>query len=439
MNRTDPDVLAAFHDLVPTLGTDVSPDSVGRWVELIWARDRGRIDALLRALWASDALHVFPEGSRPEDINDDGRRYLCFRTHFLRYACTERRRKVHALDIRLVVAVALGISGKRAHVPAVFAHDNHGRIIDGTNVYVAGPRPDGPRGEALTFDGREASFSIGGSSVSADYSSEHAIVAPFPADHGGRAHRLACDGDFVFFYSLDADTNGTRTVRSILSDSEDSEALRNLLDKVKSHLRSKHPGVWTFVRQHVQYVSRTSLEDLISSTDTSEARGSVVLNDGLPLDSDVEAMAWQAGALYHEAKHLQLFDSKQGWVPPQPDEEALSSLTVHLSEPEPRIPCAWYGNPSPRNMGEHLISVQAFIPGLLVTLTALAARQECSLWTYDNMETVMRGVNGAMGALALGAGALSRAGRDVYDVVRRDYEHLLKPVFSLAALEKRLP
>ena len=439
MKTTEPSLLAAFHDLVPTLGTDLSPDSVERWVERVWDRDQHRIDALLHELRRSHALHIFPEGTGPEDIHDEGRRYLCFRTHFLRYACTARRREVHALDIRLVVAVALAISGKRAHVPAPLAHDNHGRLIDGTNLYLASPPLDGRDGEALTFDGSAASFSSGGSSVSADYTSERTIAAPFPLGHDHRVRQLIWDGDFVLFYSLEVGADGTRTVRKFLSDGQEAEHLRDLLDKVKSHLRSKHPGVWAFVRRHVLYVSRTSLEDLISSTDTSEARGSVVLNDSLPLDSEAEILAWQAGALYHEAKHLQFFDSKQGWVPPQPDDDEMSPLTVYLSEPAPRVPCAWYGNPSPRNMGEHLISVQAFVPGLVVTLTALATRRECSLWTYDNIETVMRGVNGAMGALALGAGALSPAGRAVYDVVRRDYDHLLKPVFSLAALEKRLP
>jgi len=74
----------------------------------------------------------------------------------------------------------------------------------------------------------------------------------------------------------------------------------------------------------------------------------VLLHDRVNLTSHQERVSWLASGLYHEAKHIQFYETLRPDIVPgtRPRAETLAPL----GPDRPQIPCAWKGVPSGRSL-----------------------------------------------------------------------------------------
>jgi hypothetical protein len=412
------DHIGDLETMTRCLGFDTTLQLLRDWKDCIWQRNYPLIVESLQHL---ESASVLPAGLRASNIKEAGLRYLCFRTHFLRY---QQAWEKYVTDLRGALAMAAAISGHHVILESASLCKDHGVLLDGTNLFLDPKLAED--GASLILDGANGLLrSSDAVEVCSRFNEKGVIVDPI---EGSWFISLPYDGDFVtFFFETPSETEDIE--RRLVSHQGLVAHQLRLLSAAKDFLRTRYPPVWEFVREQVFYVNWTNVSQMESATDTRDPCSSVIINPRIEhLTSSMEQIAWVAHGLYHEAKHLQFFATYLGFVQPNLD-EAKQGL-ARLSEPIPQIPCAWKGTPSGRSMGEHLLALQAFIPGLVIAFCTLQECQLLSQWIRDHIEMDMRAVNGAIGSLILGQEHLTEVGVLLSDIIRRDYARFLIPAYS---------
>jgi hypothetical protein len=417
------DHLGDLETMTRCLGLDVTSQALADWKDCIWKRSHPLILASLQRLESTDTPSVLPPDVEARDIQEAGLRYLCFRTHFLRY---QQAPEKYVTDLRGGLAMAAAISGHQVILESSSLGVDHGFLLDGTNIFFD-PR-DAEEGSSLIIDGAAGVIrSTDNAEARARFSEDGVICDPF---EGSWFVSLPYDGDFVsFFFETFSEDDSSDIERRLIRDPIQVEHQLMLLKEVKNALQTLHPAAWDFVKDQVFYLNWTDVPQMESSTDTRDPCGSIVINPRSEhLGSPKEQVAWIAHGLYHEAKHLQFFTTYWGLAQPNLDQDQQG--VARLSQPTPQIPCAWKGTPSGRSMGEHLLALQAFVPGLVITFDLLRECPVLSQWLRDHIEMDMRAVNGAIGSLILGQENLTEVGTLLSDIIRRDYARFLIPAYS---------
>lgn len=424
------DHLGDLETMTRCLGLDLTSQALGDWKDCLWKRSHPLILASLQRLESINTPSVLPTGLQARDIKDAGLLYLCFRTHFLRY---QQEPEKYVTDLRVGLAMAAAISGHQVTLKSSLLGVDHGVLLDGTNIFLD-PRI-AEEGASLIIDGAAGLIrSADSTEARARFSKDGVICDPF---EGSWFLSLPYDGDFVsFFFETTSENDSSNIERRLISDPSQVGQQLMLLKDVKQYFQACHPAAWDFVKDQVFYLNWTDVPQMESATDTRDPWGSIIINPRTGhLSSPKEQIAWIAHGLYHEAKHLQFFTTYWGLA--QPNLDGDQQGVVRLSQPAPQIPCAWKGTPSGRSMGEHLLALQAFVPGLVVTFDMLRECPVLSQWLRDHIEMDMRAVNGAIGSLILGQEYLTEVGALLSDVIRRDYARSLIPAYSDLAPQAR--
>lgn len=417
------DHLGDLETMTRCLGLDITSQALGDWKHCIWNRSHPLILASLQRLESTGTPSVLPTGLGASDIQEAGLRYLCFRTHFLRY---QQAPEKYVTDLRGALAMAAAISGHQVTLESSSLGVDHGVLLDGTNIFLD-PRI-AEEGASLIIDGAAGLIrSPGGTDAHARFSEDGVFCDPF---EGSWFASLPYDGNFVsFFFETSSENDFSDIERRLISDPSQIGHQLMLLKEVEKYFQARHPAAWDFVKDQVFYLNWTDVPQMESATDTRDPCGSIVINPRTEqFSSPKEQVAWIAHGLYHEAKHLQFFTTYWGLAQPNLDQDQQG--VVRLSQPTPQIPCAWKGTPSGRSMGEHLLALQAFVPGLVITFDLLRECPVLSQWLRDHIEMDMRAVNGAIGSLILGQEYLTEVGTLLSDIIRRDYARFLIPAYS---------
>jgi hypothetical protein len=414
---------------VAGLGYDANAGLRTQWRKALARRDEPVVAKVLRE-FASRTPEVFPPAVTPDSVDSPGIRFLAQRTHFLRYAHAPGGAGRFATDLRASLAVAAALSGAVVELPVASLPGDRGLLLEGTNVFIV--PSDAPLGATMVFDGRSGTLRLNGRDVALIDADERWIVGPTEGDWFSI---LPFDGDFVTFYV--ERERGDERVRDLVLNASEVALNLELLRDAKRWLREHVPAVWEFVASELLYINWTDLIQMESATDPRESCGSIIVNRRqAQLRSRAEQQAWICHGLYHEAKHLQFFKTYRGWASPDAPLDDIGSVV--LASATPRIPCAWKGTPSARSMADHLLALQAFVPGLVAVFHALMDQRPLSQWLRDHIEMDMRAVNGAFGALLLGEQHLSREGGQLFDVIRADYANYLVPAYEALDPQNRV-
>lgn len=218
-----------------------------------------------------------------------------------------------------------------------------------------------------------------------------------------------------------------------LIDEEETYKINPILAKAFDFLESDNSIIPAdFIEQQVHYISFTDINQHESSSDPRHAKGVITINlrDRF-LSSETEIISWFIHGLVHEAKHLQFFDLFLGQN--EPHTNWIKSSTIQLtSDWGIRVPCAWRGTPSLRSMADHLLALQAFIPGIIALLNYLDHNSEkyLSTWLRDHIELELRVINGAIGTLILGRDYLTEEGNYLFNIIQTDYRDILVPLLQ---------
>lgn len=410
-------------ELAADIGFDREPAQTTRWLDTLWASGSEAVGDVLTDLERRDHFRFLVDHGGAPAVRDAGRRYLHFRTHILRYAYSEQQLIASQQDAVLAVAAALAVDGNRVSLAVDHLGADRLLLVEGSNLLID-PRQF-PQGSKIVLDGAAGVIEIAGNALPTTFH-ENRIVVRGDGCPGARV--LLDDGQFFHFFVESCGTAGREVDRRFAASQEAMENITPVLAEAARYLQDRWPGAWAHVRQHVLYLSWTSLSRMESSTDTRDPRGSVVINPRTDVILDNrERFAWLAQGLYHEAKHVQFFDTFRARVPPQARADDGKAISLSLSDM--RVPCAWKGAPSDRSLADHLMSLHAFIPGTTITLAALEGH-EVSGWVRQHIEMDMRAINGAVGCLILGQSYLTGVGQRLARVLRRDYVEKLLPAYE---------
>lgn len=417
-----------LQELIELIGLDVSTEALDRWIARTTRRDldalRSQLDNIARTI-----PEVFPAGLDVAHFTPESLTFLARRTQILRYGADRAALHIHRDDARASLALAAAIDGAAVRVQLDPDSLSALMLFEGSNLVVA--REPSGAWPAIEFDGSNATATIDGQTVNATYAPDRVILGELDRPH---AASLPYDGDFCTMFAENCGAGKGETKRRLIVDRADVADELAMLARVKSALKSAWPGAWQMVRETVMYVNWSDVA--ASGTDTREPRGAIRLHPRADLTNIEERIAVGAASLYHEAKHLQFFDTVHPHAAPGTRE--TESAFARLGSATPRVPCAWRGMPSSRSMPEHLVALQAFVPGMIVGIDLLCGLPRLSDWTRDYVELNMRAINGGVGALILGQRHLDTSGRTLSDVIRRDYALHLVPKFDELVAQPKL-
>ena len=385
-----------------------------------------RHNELIRERWESLSLSnrskLIVENLDFSHLNARGFKFLCFRTHFISYISSPENFQKHLAEIKSSLALALVMSGKEVCINC--SDYNHGYLLDGTNLYADLGNNNKLNQYLLTLNGLtnrgtfndiEFSFKIDNDRLIFSDIATHLLIS------------LPYDEDFIFFFKETEDKNAANQLRILLDDKQLIEEELSVLLQAKTLLKIHTPTVWNAIKKVVLYVNWTGGDRRESATILHESLAAVVLNRRAnSIKSETRQAAWLAHGLYHEFKHIQFFlffrlKSNNPF--------SLSALTESLSGDRKSLPCAWRGIPTGRTLGDGLLALQAFVPGLIVFFQLLMTTkvEEIELWLIRRIEIEMRGVNGGLSILKISKDELSQKGQALTKTLWSDYQQYLAP------------
>lgn len=417
-----------LQELTELIGLDITTDVLDRWIAQTTRRDldalRRQLDSVARTI--PDALSAGFDVARftPKSLT-----FLARRTQILRYASDCATLHIHRDDARTSLALAAAIDGAAVRVQLDPDSSSELMLFEGSNLVVT--RDPSGVWPAIEFDGSNGTATVDGQTVDATYGPDRVVLGELDRPY---AVSLPYDGDFCTMFVETCGAGKGETKRRLIVDRATVTDELEMLGCVKSALKNAWPGAWQMVRETVMYVNWSDVA--ASGTDTREPRGAIRLHPRADLVNIEERIAVSAASLYHEAKHLQFFDTVHPHAAPGTRES--ESAFARLGSATPRVPCAWRGMPSSRSMPEHLVALQAFVPGMIVGIDLLCASPRLTDWTRDYIELNMRAINGGVGVLILGQRHLDTPGRTLSDVIRRDYALHLIPKFDELVAQPKL-
>lgn len=404
--------------LADGLGYDTDESRYSAWTQSIWSRDEPAIDRRLEQIRPK-----LPDSLRRIDLGQIGREFLCFRTHFLRFAAVAEQTAGGIDALVTSLATAAAIDGQAAEIPCSAFPTDRISLLDGTNLVVASP--GGSQRDGLVLDGTAGTATLGAVTIHGRLQYDRFFFDDFESEG---LVSLPTQGSLAYFYQASESDNDFNDQRRLITRRDQVEDFVALIREVEKKMRDQGCGAaWNVFSKVAIYLNPSTIPYMDSSSDLRESRGSIMLNprSGL-IDSRQELVAWAAQGLYHESKHWQFFDTyRSNRIPGLPAGGTDCLCTAH-----PRIPCAWKASPSARSMDEHLLALQAFIPGLIVAMRVLSSVPKFSQWLRDRLELEMRSVNGAVGAAILGRRYLTDEGAYLLDVLLADYHTYLLPAFE---------
>ena len=409
---------SSLEDIINLMGFDQESKNYTRWKKYVEIVESVKVKEHIeknKSLFDKLDINV-------KLINEDGVYFLFKSTHYLKYVTTSLVAEIHLEDIRILLSIAIFISGHNITVQPIDAKSNV-LILEGTNIVLSKKEDDSwPR---LDFLASQKKINIDGENISLSSWSNKSklIVEKFEFEY---AASLLFDGDFITLFKEESPKGKGELNTQLVLEEKDLAGEWLMLEKVKSELQENWPPAWQVIKDNVLYINWSDVA--ASGTDIREYRGAIRLNPMFDLPEETERLAWVTSSLYHEAKHQQfqaIFESE--YAPD--DKEGISPLLV-LGKIEPKIVCAWRGYPSPRSLPDHLFAMHAFISGLVINYEIMSRVEQLSDWTKDHVEMDMRGINGAISVIILGQRFFTKLGRSLSDVLRRDYAIHLVPTFS---------
>ena len=407
------------------VGFDNDNSGLSRWTEFVW-----QSDYQLLVTGVTELQHDLAAlGVHIPDLDERGLRFLCFRTSFVRTWLHPIARGRFRDALIGWISIAASLSGHDLCIPVSLLAETRKRfLLGGTNLFVDARCTE--LGKWLELRVSDHVARAGGLSIPGRWLPDRILFDP--GESPGLT-RLSFDEDFVFFYRVVKSNASFQDDRRLIATDDPLSFERKLVNEVRNELIAHIPAAWNLLRAQCLYLNWSSAPYMDSSSDLRESRGSILLNprrDQIACFS--ELTAWAAQGLYHEAKHWQFFDTyRSRQVPGLP-----SAPEVRLSNLHPKIPCSWKALPSARTLEEHLLALQAFIPGLIAALRILNQNKSFSTWIRGRLELEMRSTNGAMSTLIIGKTFLTEEGHALFETLLSDYESYLIPAY--AAVQDRV-